>query len=227
MAGAKKRIQDLPKSKRPRERLVNLGAANLTSQELLAIILSSGTPKQNVLNLAQRLLEKMPLSKLGQMSINDLAKIKGIGQVKAGKILASLELGKRIARRDNYKKILNPEDVCREIAYISNKKREYLVGLYLNARQELLKKATLSLGGLNFSYLEPRDIFRYCFTLPCAFVILAHNHPSGDCQPTREDKELTKKLLQAGRILGIELVDHLIVASKDYFSFKEAGLIKE
>jgi len=218
------KIKDFPRIKRPRERLAAVGIQNLTKVELLAIILSSGTKHGNVLSLARKILKTFPLKELSGIQISDLTKIKGVGQVKAGKILASLELGGR-AVGGSVKQLLTPQDVLGEVDDIKSKNREYLVALYLNARHNLLKKQTISIGNLNQSFLEPRDVFAPALILPCSFIILAHNHPSGDSSPSMDDKTLTKHLFKAGELLGIKLVDHIIVSKNDYFSFKEAKLL--
>lgn len=218
-------VRDLPKTKQPRERLVLLGVANLTAIELLAIILGSGTKKQNVLNLAKKILHKFPLKDLVSTKISDLARIEGVGRVQASKILASLELGRRAIEGFPTKRLLTPEDVLREVDDIRDKSREYLIALYLNARRELIKKQAITIGGLNQNIVEPRDVFNEALTLPCAFVILVHNHPSGDPSPSEDDKTVSKKLAAAGQLLGISIIDHIIVAKKEYFSFREAELI--
>lgn len=224
-AKKRKTIRDFPKSKRPRERLFSLGVANLTTVELLAIILGSGTKKRNVLRLAKEIVKAIPIRNLPHAHISDLTKIKGIGPVQAGKILASLELGRRALEEMPAKRILTPNDVVREVDDITKKTREYLIALYLNARHELIKKQTITIGNLNQNIVDPRDVFAQALSLPCAYVILVHNHPSGDPKPSQDDKRLTKVLVKAGRILGVNLIDHIIVSKRDYFSFREAKLL--
>jgi len=216
MANAKRRkkIRDFPKSTRPRERLAAIGVQNLTLVELLAVILSSGTKRGNVLSLARKILKTFPLNELSKAQIDDLTKIKGVGQVKAGKILASLEFGRRAVGESPAKKLRTPEDAVREVDDIRAKSREYLVALYLNARHELIKKQTITIGGLNKNLIEPRDVFGQALALPCASIILVHNHPSGDPSPSKDDKVLTKTLVKAGELLGIKIVDHIIVSKK-------------
>ncbi len=227
MANAKRRkkIRDFPRSKRPRERLLAIGVSNLTAVELLAIILGFGTRQANVVNLARKILKKFPLKELMRTRISDLVSIKGVGKIQAGKILASLELGRRAIEEYPAKRLFTPEDAVREVDDIRTKSREYLVALYLNARHELVKKQTITIGGLNKNLAEPRDVFGQALTLPCAFIILVHNHPSADPTPSEDDKVFTKNLVKAGKLLGVKLVDHIIVCPKDYFSFREAKLL--
>lgn len=218
-------IKRLPKTKRPREKLAVLGAANLSEAELVAIILGSGTAGQNVLKLARQFLKKHSLESLPRISIQKLSATKGIGSVQAGKLQAAVELGRRIFRTVPVKVIRRPEQAAAETAELAGKRQEYLVALYLNARDELLEKQVVALGSLNTSSVEPRDVFAPALALPCGRVILVHNHPSGDPSPSRDDKNLTIAIAEAGEILGIRLVDHLIITKRDYFSFREAGLL--
>lgn len=221
-----KTIKDLPKTKRPREKLAAIGLSNLTEEELLAIILGFGTKNKNVLTVSKNLLKKFPLKKLIHTSLADLVKIDGIGEVQAGKILAAIELGIRACNPDIGQKIIaTPEAVLQEVIDIKAKTQEYMLALYLNARNQLIQKQVVSIGGLNKNAIEARDIFSYAITTPCATIILVHNHPSADPTPSEDDIKFTKRIEEVGDILGIQLVDHLIIAKNEYFSFKEAGLI--
>ena len=224
-AKRKKRIRDLPRSKRPREKLSTVGVENLTAVELLAIILGSGTKRTNVINLAKKILKKFPPKELIHVKTLDLISIKGIGKVQAGKILASLELGRRAMGESPGKRLLVPEDAVREVDEIRIKSREYLIALYLNARYELIKKQVITIGRLNKNLVEARDVFGPALVNLCAFVILVHNHPSNDPTPSKDDKIFTKHIIKAGGLLGITLTDHIIVSKKDYFSFREAKLL--
>jgi DNA repair protein RadC len=220
-----KTIKDLPKIQRPRERLDVLGISNLTEPELLAIILTSGTKKKNVLTVAKQLLREFPLDALLTASLGDLSKVDGIGKVKAGKIMAGIELGKRALVATSLHVVLTPKEVLHEVKDIENLKQEHLIALYLNARHELLQKQTISVGSLNQAIIEPRDIFSYALLLPSPFIILVHNHPSGDPTASEADIKFTKRLVEAGNLLGIKIIDHIIVTAKDYSSFKEANVL--
>lgn len=155
-AKRKKKIRDLPKSKRPREKLAAIGVQNLTAVELLAIVLGSGTKQANVVSLARKILKKFPLKELVHVKTTDLTSGKGVGKVQAGKILASLELGYRAMEEFPVKRLLTPKDAVREVEDIKTKTREYLIALYLNAHHELIKKQIVTIGGLNQNNLEPR-----------------------------------------------------------------------
>lgn len=202
-----------------------MGVSNLSDIELLAVILGSGTKKQNVINLSKKILKSYSLKELADISESKLAKVPGIGPVRAAKIIASLELGKRSVGLEMAISIDSPKSAISQLTDIRSKSREYLIGLYLNARNELIQRQVLTIGTLNQNVIEPRDVFSHALTSPCAAIILAHNHPSGDPKPSSDDKKFTDKMSEGAQLMGVELVDHIIVTSKDYFSFKEAGLL--
>lgn len=225
MSITRKRIADIPKIQRPRERFVSLGRENLTNVELLAIILGSGTKNTNVISLARGILKKYPLTKLSNTPLTELINTHGIGEIQAIKILAGIELGLRSSRNSLTKMIKTPQDVYIETYDIREKSREHLVALYLNARYELIHKQTISIGGLNKIVIEPRDVFSEALKNPCAYIILVHNHPSNDTSASQDDISFTNRVIQAGNLLGISIIDHIIVGSKDYYSMKENGHI--
>lgn len=218
-----KRLKDLPKTALPREKMQIKGGQNLSEVELLALLLGTGKPKKNVLLLARSLLGHYPLSKLPTVSFSQLIGISGIGKSKATRVMAALELGQRIFGSSSLSKSLikSSADVLKEIKEIADKKQEHIVGLYLNARHQLIQKEMVALGNLNSSLIEPREIFAPAIQIPAAYIVLAHNHPSGDSTPSKEDIIFTRRIQAAGEILGIPLVDHLIVCPHSYFSFKE------
>ena len=219
------RVKDMPKIKRPREKLYHFGHSNLKDEELLAIILGTGNRGENVVSLARRILREFSLVRLSEASIKELTRIKGIGKVKATKVISAFELGRRTLANDVPKSMISPEDILHEVSDIRNKSSEHLVALYLNARFHLINKTTVGKGSLTTSVIEPRDIFAPALSLPCANIIIVHNHPSGDSSPSDADKGFTDKVKEAGDILGVTLVDHLIVAKKNYYSFKENMLL--
>lgn len=221
----RKRIKDLPQSTRPREKIEASGAQNLTDIELLAILLGTGRPKKNVLQLARGLLKHYPLSKLPHISISQLTTISGVGKSKATRIMAALELGSRLFAPPYLAKtvIQTTEDALKELKDIANKKQEHIVVLYLNARHQLIQREIVALGSLNSSLIEPKEIFYPAILNPTAAIILAHNHPSTDPTPSQEDVVFTKRVQVAGDILGIPLIDHLIVCTNNYFSFKKGA----
>ena len=199
------------------------GSQNLSDAELLAIILGTGSQKKNAVLLAGELLKHYPLSKLSQISLLELTSIPGIGKSKAARIMAALELGNRIFAPNSLTKIIiqNTKDILKQAQEITNKNQEHIMALYLNARHQLIQKEIVAMGNLNSSLIEPKEIFAPAIKLPCAAIVLAHNHPSDDPTPSKEDVIFTKRVQAAGEILGIPLIDHLIVCSNSYFSFKE------
>jgi len=217
-----KRIKDLPKTTRPREKMAATGGQNLSDTELLAILLGTGKPKKNVLELARSLLKHYPTSKLPHISLSQLTMISGIGKSKASRIMAALELGSRIFAPLSITTpvIQTTKDILTEVKDIADKKQEHIMVLYLNARYQLMKKEIVALGNLNSSLIEPREIFTPAIQTPCASIILAHNHPSGDPTPSKEDIIFTKRVQAAGEILRIPLINHLIISSSRFFSFK-------
>jgi len=216
-------IKDLPKTRRPREKLTEKGPQNLTNTELIAILLGTGSRKQNALKLAEAVIRQFPLDKLSEVHLGQLLKTSGIGNGKATRILAALELGKRIFAPASVAKIIvrSTQEALRECRDIANKKQEYLFVLYLNARHELLQKEIVALGNVNAIRIEPKEIFSHALVSPCASIIVAHNHPSGDPAPSNEDIQFTKRVQEAGEILGIPMLDHLIITQSGYFSFLE------
>lgn len=222
-------IRDVPEEERPRERLINKGSHSLSNQELLAIILRTGTMNESVLQVAQRLLQHFEgLRLLKNASIEELTTIKGIGTAKAIQILASLELGQRIMQLhpDEKYTIRSPEDganyVMEELRFLT---QEHFVAVYLNTKNEVIHKQTVFIGSLNASIVHPREVFNEAIRRSANSVICFHNHPSGDPSPSREDIEVTKRLAESGRLLGIDLLDHIVIGDKQYVSLKEKGYI--
>jgi DNA repair protein RadC len=222
------KIKDLPKIERPREKLIAKGSENLKDKDLLAILLGTGVEGKNVIEVAENILVKYPIKNFLQLKYEDLTKIKGINSAKACTILASQELVKRALdeRDESLPRIESVEDVLAQVVYMRDKTREHLMVLYLNARNELLFKKTMFIGTLNASLIHPREIFQEALRQNACFVILAHNHPSGDNEPSEDDIEITKRLIEAGEIMGVDVSDHVIITKgKAPYSFKENRLI--
>ena len=222
------KIKDLPKIERPRERLVAKGPENLKNKELLAILLGTGTEGKNVIEVAEQILEKYPVKNFFQLKYEDLLKIKGINSAKACTILASQELVKRAldVRDESLPQINSVQDVLAQSVYMRDKSREHLMALFLNARNELLYKKPMFIGTLNANLVHPREIFQEALKQNAASVILAHNHPSGDNEPSEDDILITKRISEAGKMMGVEVLDHVIIAKgKSPYSFKENKLI--
>ncbi|MFC7783107.1 DNA repair protein RadC [Rossellomorea sp. GCM10028870] len=222
-------IRDFPQDERPRERLIQSGAASLSNQELLAILLRTGTKSQSVLQLANRLLNHFDgLNLLKDASLEEITKTKGIGLAKAVQIMAAVEFGRRISNLafDDRYSIRSPEDGAN---YVMNDMRflaqEHFVCLYLNTKNQVLHKQTIFIGSLNASIVHPREVFKEAFRRSAASIICIHNHPSGDPTPSREDIEVTKRLVECGRIIGIDILDHLIIGEKKFISLKEKGYL--
>lgn len=222
-------LRELPANERPRERMLQAGERALANAELLAILIRTGTRAESAIALAHRLLrEAEGMHNLVDMSVEQLTAIKGIGIAKALQIKAGIELGKRLANTAQPKafRIHSPQDVAdyikEDVRYLRN---EHFICLYLNTKNGVIGQETLSVGSLNASIVHPREVFRAAMRRACASIICVHNHPSGDPTPSPEDIQITKRLKEAGHIVGIELLDHVIVGDQDFISLKEQGLL--
>ncbi|RIW37770.1 JAB domain-containing protein [Bacillus salacetis] len=222
-------IRDYPTDERPRERMVQNGASSLSNQELLAIILRTGTKSESVLQLSNRVLTTFEgFRLLKEASLEEITNINGIGHAKAVQIMAAVEIGRRISNLayDDRYSIRSPEDganyVMNDMRFLS---QEHFVCLYLNTKNQVLHKQTIFIGSLNASIVHPREVFKEAFRRSAASIICIHNHPSGDPTPSREDIEVTKRLVECGKIIGIEVLDHLIIGEKKYVSLKEKGYL--
>ncbi len=213
----------MPFSSRPREKLETNGRSHLSDVELLAILLGSGSAKHTVLQLSQNLLEKIPLEHFDSVTRKQLMQFLGIGISKASTILAAIELGERIFAPAALTKVLvrSTEDALEQLKEYTQKRQEYLNVLYLNARHELLQKEVIGIGSLNAMVITPKEIYSPALSIPCSSIIVSHNHPSGDPDPSDDDITFTRRIHEAGEILGITLLDHLVLAKTSYFSFKE------
>ncbi len=219
------RIKDLLKIDRPREKLLKYGVNKLSTAELLAIILGSGAKGENVVGVAKKVLNKINTEDLDKVTLKNLTFIKGIGLIKASQIIACIELGKRILKGKKAIFVMSPKEIFLELKDIRGSKKEYFVTFYLDIRNQIIRKETISIGTLNASLVHPREVFEPAIRNLAAQIILAHNHPSSDPQPSSEDLEITKKLIESGKLLGIEVIDHVIVCETEYFSLKENKMI--
>ncbi len=221
-------IHDLPVDERPRERLVKFGEQALSAQELLQLILGRGIAGESVALTAQKLLTQFgSLQKLSEASIEELSSVRGIGLAKAAQIKAAFEIGRRLSVQImpyKSKELTDPKKVYQLIkSKLKNYHKEHFYIVVLNSRNWSV--AEISIGSLNASVVHPREVFAEAIKNKAASVIFCHNHPSGDPEPSRDDLEITKRLTDAGKILGIEVADHIIVARDKFLSFKERGLI--
>lgn len=223
------KMKDLPKEERPRERLIRHGAERLTNTELLAILLRSGTPSASVLALAEKLLVHFgSLPDLAAASYEELVAVKGIGPAKAADILAAFELARRLSEsRMEYQGVVNrPADAAELVLRdLSLADKEHFMIIMLNTKYRVIAKKVISIGHLNASLVHPREMFKEAIRRSSAAIILVHNHPSGDLTPSQEDIVTTKRLQEVGQLLGIDVLDHIIIANNDYLSFREQGLL--
>ena len=225
-------IKDMPESMRPREKLMARGEASLNDAELLAIVLGMGTKKINALDLATRMLVKHgSLRQLKEASLEELTSEKGVGPAKAVSIKAAIEIGRRIAGDVQSRiAIRSPEDVINAVASMNMEEmryfdREHFRVMYLDRKGGLLLMEDVSVGGLHSSIVHPREVFKTAVKKSAASMILVHNHPSGDPTPSREDIDITRRLMEAGQLMGIEVLDHVIIGENTYCSLKARGLI--
>ncbi len=218
------KIKDLPAYERPRERLIKLGKENISNEELLAIIIKTGTKESSVKDLACQVLSTIKnLNNLENISINTFKNIKGLGKVKTIELIAAIELGKRIYFEKNNEKDIcynHPKIIFEENKYLFiGKKQEYFYCLYLDNKNKLIERKLLFMGTINRSIVHPREIFKEAYLTSASKIICMHNHPSGDITPSTEDIHLTKSLIEIGKIQGIEIMDHMIMTENNYYSF--------
>lgn len=223
------KIRDVHEADRPRERLIRQGSQSLSNQELLAILLRTGTKDESVLALANRILMNFEkLHALREATIEEMMAIKGVGEVKAVQILAAIELGRRLAQKEMNERftIRSPDDAAHYLMPdMAGLTQEHFVVLFLNTKNQVLYKKTIFIGSLNASIVHPREIFREAVKRSAASIICAHNHPSGVPTPSPEDIEVTTRLMEAGLIIGIDLIDHIIIGDHQFISMKEKGYI--
>ena len=218
------KIKDLPKVDRPREKLQKYGTKRLINSELLAIMLGSGIKGTNVVELSKNILRKFSGNRLLNVKLEELKEVSGLGSTKASLIIASLELAKRLIIDDKNDQ-LTVKDIWTDLRDLRNQKKEHFIAYYLDINGGVLEKQTISIGTINTSLAHPRDIFEPAVKLLASSIIVAHNHPSGNINPSCEDIELTKRLAEAGKLMGIDLKDHIIVGSEHFYSFKDSGLL--
>lgn len=222
-------IRDLPDEERPRERLAKYGADAVTNTELIAILLRTGSARESALSLANRLLSQFGVRGIAKASVEELAQVKGIGLAKAAQLKAAFELGKRLATTGDEARrtIQSPQHaadlVMEDLRY---RDREHFQIILLDTRNCLIgTPRTVAVGGLNVNRVEPREIFKEAITHSAHAVILVHNHPSGDPTPSADDRALTQRLLEAGKLMGIQVLDHVIIGDGKFASLKEKQMM--
>jgi DNA repair protein RadC len=227
------KIREMPQDERPREKLLGRGAAALTDPELLAILLRTGVPGANAVELARQLLKQSgSLSGLSRCSVQEIASIRGIGAAKAILLVAAFGLGQRLANERLARQKLDSPELVYELvaAEMRTLHKESLRVILLDTRYRLLQMEEISVGSVNESIAHPRDVFRPAVISSAYAVIVIHNHPSGDPSPSQSDHSLTRRLAEAAELLQIKLLDHIIIGAPGegrlpYFSFKEAGVL--
>ncbi len=224
------KIKELPALERPIERLIHQGTSNLTNEELLAILLKTGSKGKSAKEIASQILKEVEnIQDLKHCTMEKYMKIKGVGIKKAAILLASLELGKRVLNPvpDIYQMKIKSSDevVAFYQAFLSNKEQEYFCCLYLDIQKRVIKNKVLFKGSLTYSMVHPREVFKEAYLIGACSIICIHNHPSGSIFPSKNDINLTNQLIEAGNLLGIQVLDHLIIGKDNYYSFLENGNI--
>jgi DNA repair protein RadC len=224
-------VRDLPKPERPRERLRAFGPEALSAPELLALVIGRGIPGKSVLSIAQELVVRFgSIRGISEATMEELSAVKGIGPARAAQIKGCFELGRRQdlpgSPEDLGYDIRNPESVVKVIrGRIKDKAKEHFMLISLSTRNKIIGIHKVSVGTLNASLVHPREVFSEAIRRSASSVVLAHNHPSDDCEPSEEDLKITRRLVEAGKILGIEVLDHIVISSRSHLSFKERNLI--
>ena len=224
-------VRDLPMEERPREKLLAMGAGCLSDAELLAILLRTGTAKESVLSISEKVLARFKetgLTGLVHLAPSDITDIHGISAAKAATIIAAVELGHRLSVRSASKieVVHGPEDAAHyAMPRFRFEQREHFAVMLLNTKNHILGISDVSIGSLSASVVHPREVFRAAIRFAAASMILFHNHPSGDSAPSREDMKVTERIKQAGKVFGIDLLDHVIIGNGEYTSIREEGLL--
>ena len=220
-------VRDMPKQERPRERLQRLGVDALSSQELLALIIGRGVAKRSVLDIAHELMRTFgSVHEMSKATIEELSRIHGVGIAKAAQLKAAFELAKRQDLEQELPPftISNPQALVKAIrATIQDKAKEHFKLVLLNTRNKVTGILTISIGTLNASLVHPREVFKEAIVRSASSVILAHNHPSDDLEPSEEDIKITRRMVEAGKIMGIEVLDHIIISRRHFSSLKGRG----
>jgi DNA repair protein RadC len=226
LARFKMTIRDMPSEYRPQNRLIHDGTTSLSTPELMAVIIKSGSRQENAINLSQRILSQYNLKQLSAATVTQLMGIHGIKEGKASQIAACFEIARRLEsfNEEPKDKINSPEDVYRRIyPRMREQKKEMFIELCLDTKNQVIREEIISIGSLNANIVHPREVFKLALSESAAHIIVVHNHPSGDPTPSKEDIEITKKLVETGKVMSIDVLDHVIIGDGRHFSMKEAG----
>ena len=226
-----KAIYNWPEDERPRERLIKFGADKLSDTELLAILLRLGSEGQSAVDMARDIIKKFgTFRNIDTKSITELKKIKGLGTAKIAQIKAAIEIGKRFLKEKSLSKIkvkTTKDIVDYFMPYMRDAKKEVFKAILLDGKNKIIKDVTISEGTLNKGIVHPREVIKEAITESASALILLHNHPSGESEPSQEDIEITNRLISACELVGIRVLDHVILGDNKYYSFYNEGLIKE
>ncbi|MDO8497811.1 MAG: DNA repair protein RadC [bacterium] len=219
------KIKELPKIERPREKLERYGMSRLSDAEIISLILGSGKKGKSALDVAKNILKLFKEKETQSVTLSELKKIPGLGTAKASAILAAFELGRRLLYKKQSQLILKPEDIWRKMDDVRGNKKEHFAIFFLDAQNQVIRREIISIGILNASLVHPREVFEPAILHTSAQIILSHNHPSGNLGPSNEDIYITDRLVKAGKILGIQILDHVIVTKEKWRSMKEKGYL--
>ncbi|MGB5792658.1 RadC family protein [Poseidonibacter sp.] len=217
-------IKKLNNLDKPREKLLKNGTQSLKDYELMAIILGTGIKGKDVISLSKELIKILD-KEFKTLNLEKLLRIHGLGKAKASQILSAIELSKRYLIQNQNKKITSAKDVYTELQDYKNKQQEYFLAIYLDGANYIVDKKIITIGTLNQSLVHPREVFSYAIEKRCASIIVAHNHPSNTLQASNEDINITKRLQESAKILGIGLLDHVIFTKDGFYSLKEEGIL--
>ena len=220
------KLKKIPNEEKPRERLLKYGKENISTNELIEIVLKSGTKKNGIKEISHNIISSVNnINELKDMEINSLMNIDGMSKVKAIELVAAIELGRRVYDDDNYKEMVtltNPSTIINYFhSLFKDKKQEFFYVVYLDNQKKYIDKKLLFKGTVNYSLVHPREIFKEAYMLSSSFIICIHNHPSGDASPSNNDVEITRRIKEISNIHGIGLLDHIIIGDNNYYSFYE------
>lgn len=222
-------IKDMPEADRPMEKLIRLGVKALSDEELAAILIGTGTKRKSALELATSLLRQgQPKAALLQTTAEELMRFEGVGRTKACRILAGIQLGKRLSEERAFFSITlsNPQSIANYFqTYYADEQREHFCVILVNAKLKPVRTVLISIGSLTQARVHPREVFQPAVRVGCAGIVLSHNHPSGDPEPSPQDIAITRRLVECGKLLGIEVYDHVIVGKAHYVSLRERHLM--